>query len=622
MLLSRTSRTSLYLLLTAALALSPFLAGCDELLGELQDDDPDVVELPDTDSPGTDTHSPDTDTPDPLPEECPENHVLSGNVSADTTWSPVVEGCPDWEVTGVMQITAHLTIEPGVRVRFADGAALRVTGNGALTAEGTEEAPIVLEGTEPDRGWWQGVAFQTERTLNRLRWVEIHHAGSAPQHNSVGPAGLLIGRSVAAGSARVDHVTVTLSGGAGVEVHGNSALESFSNNLLRDNEVGMRMFPRHFGSLDSTTTFENNSDDRIHVRDGSASDALNVPALAVAYRSDGFSAGEITIEAGARFEMTDGALIRIDGAVQMEGTEEAPIHFVGTTTEPGWWQGLAISNTTTVTNRVAWIVVEDAGSGAFHGSTEPAGVTLGRNLHPTRMTLEHLRASNNAGHGLYIHDNVELTSAAGLVLTGNEDAGASIPASAMRALDGSAVVEDNGRNTILVGGSVSQPGTWPALSVSWTVIADLEVRANVTIEPGARLEFGNARRIRVADSALTAVGTEEAPVVFAGVAPLPGSWRGVFVESSDGQTSTFEHFEIHHAGQDAHHGSVEPAGLTIGRSLNTASAEIREGRITDIGPVTNTNAAGIFVHSGSTANADVCSENVFESINGEDCVVQ
>jgi len=67
------------------------------------------------------------------------------------------------------------------------------------------------------------------------------------------------------------------------------------------------------------------------------------------------------------------------------------------------------------------------------------------------------------------------------------------------------------------------------------VTADVRVRGtSLTIEPGVRVHFDAGASLAIEDdSALSAVGTAEAPIVFEGASSMPGWWDGIVIRSDD-----------------------------------------------------------------------------------------
>lgn len=83
----------------------------------------------------------------------------------------------------------------------------------------------------------------------------------------------------------------------------------------------------------------------------------------------------------------------------------------------------------------------------------------------------------------------------------------------------------------------------------------------LTIAPGTVLKFGSGRELRVnGGGSLSARGTAERPIVFAGLDPTPGFWNGVRFVFSNSSSNVLENV------------LVEQAGNTSGAALTTQSS--------------------------------------------------
>ena len=75
--------------------------------------------------------------------------------------------------------TNNLILEPGVAIELNSGGSIEITGEGALTAVGTSDEPILFTGTTKLAGAWKGVYFSgTKNILNRIEHARFEYAGS------------------------------------------------------------------------------------------------------------------------------------------------------------------------------------------------------------------------------------------------------------------------------------------------------------------------------------------------------------------------------------------------------------------------------------------------------------
>jgi hypothetical protein len=157
-----------------------------------------------------------------LPACAPEEEVTLGGGPVPLEWS----GEMSLEGTVEIAVTEAVTVQPGTRVELAPGTRLVVKG--ALTAMGSQEAPVVLEA--PD-GW---LGIELSGTL-RGTYLQIVGAG--------GPVRMLAGTldltdsvldlvsptappdctSISGGVVKLDHVRIT---GCHCPIHINQALSA------------------------------------------------------------------------------------------------------------------------------------------------------------------------------------------------------------------------------------------------------------------------------------------------------------------------------------------------------------------------------------------------------------
>jgi len=78
-----------------------------------------------------------------------------------------------------------------------------------------------------------------------------------------------------------------------------------------------------------------------------------------------------------------------------------------------------------------------------------------------------------------------------------------------------------------------------------------------------------------------------------------------------------EHVIIEYGGSNAWHSSVEPANLTVGRSISSNNALMTLQNST----LRYSDGHGLYVHVGSEINDDVCEVNMFEGNASDGCTV-
>mgnify|MGYP003865567913 CR=1 FL=1 len=93
-----------------------------------------------------------------------------------------------------------LLLEPGVEIVFGAEAWMTVEGNGVLKALGTQSDPIVLRGSQPNPGHWDGI-----------RMSDTNFNTSILQHTTLSHSGNTEGLLSAYAALRLDEAFITLS---------------------------------------------------------------------------------------------------------------------------------------------------------------------------------------------------------------------------------------------------------------------------------------------------------------------------------------------------------------------------------------------------------------------------
>ncbi|MEZ4385140.1 MAG: right-handed parallel beta-helix repeat-containing protein [Nannocystaceae bacterium] len=309
-------------------------------------------------------------------------HVGFGNtetLSDAATWAAL---SAPYFITDRAAIEAPLTLDPGVWIQVEEGASLTVKNDGALTAEGTAESPIVFEGASVGtRGYWQGLAFEVGGTEEPLAYgvvldhVRVADAGAdAWNGNSDTVAAIFMSGS---GSARITNTEIHNSAGYGLWVGGDARIAGFAGNHLHDNNVPMRIHPDRVGELAGTSTIENNTDDRVWVVFGNNDKVTR----AATWRDLGtpyyiadrmYIDAAVEVEAGVEIEHAQDIGMRVTklGSLTASGTADAPVVFRGANANAsGFWRGLYFESNVGA-NLLTNVEVLDAGSTPWNGDPD------------------------------------------------------------------------------------------------------------------------------------------------------------------------------------------------------------------------------------------------------------
>jgi hypothetical protein len=481
-----------------------------------------------------------------------------------------------------IQVRAELTIEPGAEVVFGADAGLEVTETGAIVAEGTEAAPIVLRGETAVDGSWSGLIFGGN-VPSTLTHVEIWHAGGQRYSGTVGEGNVYV-RST--GRLSMNHVSLIESGAYGMVVEEGARLEEMQNcAILGSIGSSMLISAANLHQLSSTNVFsggESPNGGNEVVVDGARIDDLTGKwsALDVPYRVQGAiylgENSDIEIEDGARFSFDDDAGLESIGQLAILGAANAPVAFYGTDSAAGSWSGVIYGGNSSG-NMVRHASFTGGGGARFSGTSGEANLYIRRGA---RVVIEDSLFRNSLTHGVYIEDEALLNGFSRNTFEQNALAPLSIGSTLISVVTPDQVlvtpVGDPPTPFVDVrGGSITTEIIWPTLELPLRVQGAVRVGENglLTIAPENELVFAADSSLEVAEGALVAdSGEVESPIVMRGEDPIAGYWSGIAV-SSRNSVNVLSHVVIDGAGGTRFGGTSGEANLYV---RGTATLQLSE----------------------------------------------
>jgi hypothetical protein len=136
-------------------------------------------------------------------------------------------------------LSANFALSPGVKIKFASGRSM--TGSGVLTAVGTAEAPIILEGTIDSPGSWSGILLEG---LFNIEHCQIKNGGQNLMAGATAPAALVIKYNGGTNATNFTFKNNTVTGSTGlgvlIEVGGKDPgiTDPANNNSYSNNTAG------------------------------------------------------------------------------------------------------------------------------------------------------------------------------------------------------------------------------------------------------------------------------------------------------------------------------------------------------------------------------------------------
>lgn len=293
--------------------------------------------------------------PDGDGDECTYT-TLGSDITSDTT---LPAGC--YDVTGILEVSAGLTIQPGSTLRFQAGCGLEVTSTGYLNAVGTSGSAITFTGATASRGFWRDIRFSgSASTNNRLEYVTIEYAGTTDG------GALLLDGDVNAVAVVLAHCTIRQSAGYGFVGSGNFDLTDFASNTITQNTQGPCMLPPNAVQyLDLDSSYTGNDQTSIVLDEGSVTDSQIWADLGVGYLATNIQVvGELTLSPGVTIAFTSAGVMNVQstGSLRAVGAPGRDITLTGATQTAGFWQGLSYTNTSAAGNNLTLVTIEYGGA--------------------------------------------------------------------------------------------------------------------------------------------------------------------------------------------------------------------------------------------------------------------
>ncbi|SIS37409.1 hypothetical protein SAMN05421766_101109 [Zobellia uliginosa] len=520
-----------------------------------------------------------------------ETQELSCNIKEET----VLKNGPaavDYIVKCVIDVTAPLTIEPGVVIEFTENAGLGIYNEGTLNAMGTDNEPIVLRGNSDIKGWWRGVHIETQSVDNKLKHVIIEGAGSNYVYCCNQAASLYLkGAKIA-----LENVHLTKGKGIGLIASIGTQLESYSNITINTHDS----YPAEFNAevlsgLDGMgSDYSGNGKDFVNVTGAAVNNQttwykLNVPYLLPGKVLD-IKSGFV-IDAGAEivFNENGGIGVYSDGFLTVDGNAGAPVVMRGQSPVKGFWRGLYFE-TNSLNNKIDYLEISDTGSNYVYCCGEKAAILF----HSGRASISNSILSNGKSYGIVAKDGFKFEKYAANTITTHDEAPLFIDPSVVGLLDGSgSTYKGNTKDYILLdGGNIEEETTIAATDVPYRLTKNevLDITTALSLLPGVIIEFDADSGLGVYGSgSFNAVGKAEEKIVFRGAENSQGYWRGIYVDTNSSD-NIIDYAEINNAGSNYVYCCDDKSGLYV----RAGQMKIHNTLLA------NSGGCGIFVRDGAT----------------------
>lgn len=429
-----------------------------------------------------------------------------------------------------------LEIEAGTSVLFRKDAEILFRDEGRLKAVGEPGKHIWFYGTNDEKGFWRGLAFQnTGSGEHVLDYVQIKGAGSREKgavYVQGGNVNLTVSNSIFEKNAT-----------AAIQAESGDSTVRIQSSEFKDGELALILHPENFRLLGDDLVFSGNQDtdgnDRNYVfvsNTGNLKVTKNGtwPGYTYYSRGDIEISGAIKISEGATLIMEKQRHVSVRGdsaSLVAEGTEENPIVFTGATKRRGSWRGIQIHSTNSPDNRLENVRIEYAGDSVYLGGTEQGALFLRSDS--IEISLENVTFHDNQHAAIKAnHSGVKL-EAKGLTFTKNE-VPVILHANQVGSLLSDTVFENNDSDVIQIQKSaLTTAAEWIRHSAPYEVLGVVEVGEPLTLQEGSTVIFRpkTGLDIKGANGALTAVADSGSRITMQGTQDMPGMWRGLRFET-------------------------------------------------------------------------------------------
>lgn len=330
----------------------------------------------------------------------------------------------DYIVTCDPMTSGDFIIDAGVVIAFESDAGLRLGkyGNGKIQMNGTADNPIILTGTQKDKGTWRGIQISSDNPANKMSYVTVEYAGQEGR-NGWGLQGSLIGTSGAV--LEMNHCTVQHGHLIGFHWFDDSKALTLSNSTFTGNDIPIETSVNHINSIDGSSTYAGNVNDYIKltendVRKDVTFHKTDIPFLSAGFKPDNEAKRKFTFEPGVTLLMEAGSLIRFQNAFQynheviMVGTAEEPITIKGAEDVPGYWEGIRFDASTNPLNEIGFLDIANAGktNGYPNGAIQLESSSIFLKMHDVNFIdcFEYAVSIERPGSINFSYDNLNLVN--------------------------------------------------------------------------------------------------------------------------------------------------------------------------------------------------------------------
>ena len=470
----------------------------------------------------------------PLPSgasgSCVSPTVLASTIDTPTT---LKAGC--YETTSDVEVSAALTLLPGVSIEFAQDTEMDIVTNansqptGSLTAIGTTGAGngIVLRGVNDSPGEWAGINVYTNNPKNHLEYVEIRDTGNQSYGNG---AGIYVASGL---PFTMKHTTIDYGQGVGLAFDaGTSAGDLQLQANTYDHLAGFPVsLPANAaGALDPGSSYTNNATNAVEIFGGTVALAQEWADLGAPYLVDQSVSvtAPFKIAAGTQVQFATDTYLDVNGTsgdtgtLSLVGTANQGISLIGAGSPAQTWGGINLNPGSV--GDIEYATIRNAGG---NGAALNAAINV---FSAVPLTLEHTVVDQSASEGVAFDAGTVLTDLTFQANTYSNNASfpVSVTMDGAGALDPNSQYVNNTDNRVEVfGASLSHAQTWHHLGAPYYVDGTPSIDAALTIDPATTIQVDPGVTLDVGTGSLTADGGSASTMITFTTGVAGSTWNGI-----------------------------------------------------------------------------------------------
>ena len=288
----------------------------------------------------------------------------------------------DYFIDCVLDLTAKLTIEPGVIIEFGENAGLGVYDQGKLQIEGNENEQVVLRGAYKTAGYWRGIHIEND---SKLEHAIIQHAGSNYVYCCREPS------SIFARQCNLEITNTKIESGSGCGIFVGNDLNLTTDQLTILNHEGEDYCysgPETITQKQDQPRVLKNSPRPVDykVREGVVVDVTST----------------LTIEPGVVIEFGEDAGLGVydQGSLQVLGNAGDKVILRGEQPQAGYWRGIHLESD----SRIEHAIIQHTGSSYVYCCFDPAAIFLRKG----NFTIKNTDINSSTGCGIYQRSSATL----------------------------------------------------------------------------------------------------------------------------------------------------------------------------------------------------------------------